>query len=44
MVNASIMSCVEKSIRDIRASDNEENGRYLFGGITVVFGGDFRQV
>ncbi|WOH01414.1 hypothetical protein DCAR_0520798 [Daucus carota subsp. sativus] len=36
--------CVDRSIRDIMAAVNPERAKKPFGGITVVFGGDFRQI
>ncbi|XP_074377538.1 uncharacterized protein LOC141719052 [Apium graveolens] len=35
---------VDRSLRDIMAAVDVERGKRPFGGITVVFGGDFRQI
>lgn len=35
---------VDRSLRDIMAAVDLENAHKPFGGITVVFGGDFRQI
>ncbi|XP_074356564.1 uncharacterized protein LOC141696304 [Apium graveolens] len=35
---------VDRSLRDIMAAIDVERGKRPFGGITVVFGGDFRQI
>ncbi|XP_074327785.1 uncharacterized protein LOC141665699 [Apium graveolens] len=38
------IEAVDRSLRDIMAAVDVERGRRPFGGITVVFGGDFRQI
>ncbi|XP_074374596.1 uncharacterized protein LOC141715007 [Apium graveolens] len=35
---------VDRSLRDIMAAIDVERGKRPFGGITIVFGGDFRQI
>lgn len=36
--------CVDRSLRDIMSSVDPINAGRPFGGITIVFGGDFRQI
>lgn len=36
--------CVDRSLLDIMSAVDPERARKPFGGITVVFGGDFRQI
>ncbi|XP_017221478.2 uncharacterized protein LOC108198225 [Daucus carota subsp. sativus] len=36
--------CLDRSLRDIMKSVSPERGEMLFGGITVLLGGDFRQI
>ena len=36
--------CVDRSLRDIMSKVDSNRSRKPFGGITVVFGGDFRQI
>ncbi|WOH15205.1 hypothetical protein DCAR_0934742 [Daucus carota subsp. sativus] len=36
--------CVDRSLRDIMAAVDPDRANKPFGGITVVFGGDFRQI
>ena len=38
MVNRACVECLDRTLRDIRNHD------VVFGGVTMVFGGDFRQV
>ncbi|XP_074338490.1 uncharacterized protein LOC141676661 [Apium graveolens] len=36
--------CVDRSLRDIMSSIDKSRAKKPFGGITIVFGGDFRQL
>ena len=36
--------CLDRSLRDLMSSVAEERGDKLFGGITVLFAGDWRQI
>ncbi|XP_063936175.1 uncharacterized protein LOC108225973 [Daucus carota subsp. sativus] len=36
--------CVDRSLRDIMSSVDSNRARKPFGGITIVFGGDYRQI
>ncbi|XP_074359006.1 uncharacterized protein LOC141698233 [Apium graveolens] len=36
--------CVDRSLRDIMSAIDKSRAKKLFGGITIVFGGDFRQI
>ncbi|XP_074327996.1 uncharacterized protein LOC141665908 [Apium graveolens] len=36
--------CVDRSLRDIMSVVDKRRGKKPFGGITIVFGGDFRQI
>lgn len=38
MTHKDVVNCVDRSLRDIRSNEA------AFGGVVVVFGGDFRQV
>ncbi|XP_074352694.1 uncharacterized protein LOC141691840 [Apium graveolens] len=36
--------CVDRSLRDIMSAIDKSRAKKPFGGITIVFGGDFRQI
>lgn len=44
MTHRHAFEAVDRSLRDIMSAVDPERGRKPFGGITVVFGGDFRQI
>ncbi|KAL4288328.1 hypothetical protein AHAS_Ahas19G0275200 [Arachis hypogaea] len=44
MVHRYSVEAVDKSLRDIMSSTNNNNANLPFGGKVVVFGGDFRQI
>ncbi|XP_016173050.1 ATP-dependent DNA helicase PIF1-like [Arachis ipaensis] len=44
MVHRYSVEAVDKSLRDIMSSTDNNNANFPFGGKVVVFGGDFRQI
>ncbi|CAN1247128.1 ATP-dependent DNA helicase PIF1 [Linum grandiflorum] len=44
MAHKHCIESLDRSLRDILSRNNKSNGDIPFGGITVVFGGDFRQI
>lgn len=44
MTHKHAFEALDRSLRDIMRLNNLMNADLQFGGITVVFGGDFRQV
>lgn len=44
MQNRSAFECLDRSLRDIMRSVSPNRYNKLFGGITVLLGGDFRQI
>jgi hypothetical protein len=44
MTHRSVFEAVDRSLKDIMRSVDLRYAHRLFGGITVVFGGDFRQI
>ncbi|WOG82236.1 hypothetical protein DCAR_0101398 [Daucus carota subsp. sativus] len=44
MTNRFVFEVVDRTFRDIRSKINEESRLLPFGGLTMVLGGDFRQI
>ncbi|KAJ0513582.1 putative DNA helicase [Helianthus annuus] len=44
MVHRHGFEAFDKTLKDILSSDDSSNGQQPFGGKTIVFGGDFRQI
>nr|XP_017256445.1 PREDICTED: uncharacterized protein LOC108226004 [Daucus carota subsp. sativus] len=44
MTNRFVFEAVDRTFRDIRSKINEESRLLPFGGLTMVLGGDFRQI
>jgi hypothetical protein len=44
MANKICFEALDRSLRDILRNTNENSGKKPFGGMTVVLGGDFRQI
>jgi hypothetical protein len=44
MAHRNCFEAIDKILRDILRCTNENNDKIPFGGITVVLGGDFRQI
>jgi ATP-dependent DNA helicase PIF1 len=44
MINKYAFEAVDRCLKDIMKEIDAENGDLLFGGKTIVFGGDFRQI
>jgi hypothetical protein len=44
MAHRNCFEALDKSLRDILRSTNEESDHKPFGGMTLVLGGDFRQI
>jgi hypothetical protein len=44
MAHRNCFEAIDKILHDILRCTNENNDKIPFGGITVVLGGDFRQI
>nr|XP_043625766.1 ATP-dependent DNA helicase PIF1-like [Erigeron canadensis] len=44
MINRHCFEAFERTLRDILRANDMNNANKLFGGIVIVFGGDFRQI
>jgi ATP-dependent DNA helicase PIF1 len=43
MIHKHAFEAFERTLQDVMSDVDENNGNLLFGGKTIVFGGDFRQ-